>query len=74
MGLTVKQLRETLEKLPDELEVVYPMHSDYRHLELDCLVVMKGVDQAGDWVMRSHSSMSDDNKSREKTFLAIGGY
>ena len=72
MGLTVKELRESLNNYPDDMEVIVDMHSDYALLATDGLEITKAVQQ-GWGIMCSHRTMSEENKSKEKDYLYLGG-
>jgi len=68
--MKIKELIETLKGFDPELEVVYPMHSDYNMLDPELIGVANLVDQDG-YVMRAHRSMSEENKSRAKKYLCL---
>ena len=70
--MNVKQLIELLSKYPDDLEVLTCMYSDYHPLEEYSIYLVNAVDQGG-YVMRSHDTMSEDNKKREKQYLYFEG-
>lgn len=70
--MNVKELRHALEQYPDDMEVLYSCCSDYERMEADDIGVVKAVDQNGYW-MRSHPTMSADNKAREKEYLLFPG-
>ena len=72
MSLTVKALKAILGAYPDDTEILYEKFSDYQHLEANEIIFIKAVDQGG-YVMRSHKTMSQDNKDREKTYLLFPG-
>jgi hypothetical protein len=46
--------------------------SDLEIIKEDEWEVVKGVEQ-DDWVMRSHPTMSEENKAKEKEYLALDG-
>lgn len=66
--MTVSELKEMLNKYPDDMEIVVDRWSDY--VVVDDIEVIKGVPNE-DWVMRSHSTMSAENKAKEKEYLYI---
>lgn len=68
--MNVKKLKELLNKYPDDMELVVNVHSDYQFLDDDCLTVTHLVDQ-GFYLMRSHPTMSDENKAKEKQYLYL---
>jgi len=67
--MNVGDLKKLLNEHPNEMEVVVDVFSDYA--VVDGLTVIKAVPQTGGWVMRSHSTMSADNKASEKTYLHL---
>jgi hypothetical protein len=69
--VNVGQLKEILKKYPDELEVVFPLYSDYDVSAEDDITLIKVVDR-GFYHMRSHDTMSAENKRLEKECLCIG--
>lgn len=70
---TVGKLRELLSQYPDDMEVLYCLHSDYDAMSADDIQVVKAVDSGGGWYMRSHKSMSNANKAKEKDYLLFPG-
>ena len=70
--MKVSELKLMLENYPDDIEVVVDKWSDYVLLSPVESKVINAVQQ-GEWVMRSHSSMSDENKSKEKQYLYLAG-
>lgn len=68
--MNVKKLKELLNQYPDDMEIVVNRYSDYQFLDDDCLSVTSLVDH-GFYLMRSHPSMSEDNKAREKQCLYL---
>lgn len=66
--MNVRQLREMLEQYPDDMEVIMDFYSDYAIFER-CDVI-KGVPKQG-YIMRSHMTMSEENKSKEKEYLLL---
>ena len=67
--MTVRDLIDKLRMYDQDLEVITDEYSDYTHVTT--VGGLKGVNK-GDWIMRSHSSMSEDNKKNEQLFLYIG--
>ena len=67
--MNVGDLKKLLNEHADEMEVVVDVHSDYRLV--GGLSVIRAVPQAGGWVMRSHSTMSAENKASEKNYLHV---
>jgi len=70
--MNVGELKKMLEKYPDDMEVLNSRCSDYDRVEEEDWSVVKGVPQ--DWgIMRSHETMSDDNKNKEREYLHLRG-
>lgn len=67
--MNVRELIVELSKYPDDMPVIGDMYSDY--MSLDVVELVKGV-QINSWIMRSHPTMSEANKSKEKTYLYLG--
>ncbi len=70
--MNVGQLRKMLEQYPCELEIVNGRCSDYEIISESEWSVVKGVLKNG-WVMRSHPTMSEENKRDEKEYLYLEG-
>jgi len=71
--MNVGELRTMLEQYPDDMEILNERHSDYgRVLRSDWSVVM-AVPNSEFWVMRSHDTMSAENKALEKAYLHLSG-
>lgn len=70
--MNVKDLKKMLEKYPDDMEILNGRCSDYELITEDEWAVVKGVDKDG-WVMRSHPTMSKENKANEKEYLRLEG-
>ena len=66
--MNVKELKLMLDAYPDDMEVLTAMFSDYEVLR--DIVVIEAVPQT-DYVMRAHSTMSDENKLKAKKYLYI---
>ena len=71
--MRVKDLVAKLLTHDPELEVIIDMFSDYDLLDDDCLHVGSAVPASG-FVMRSHPTMSAENKQREKLYLYLGNW
>ena len=69
--MTLGELKKLLAQYPDDVEVIFPKYSDYVHIEAAQFELIKAVQQ-DEWVMRSHPTMSEENKAREKTYLTLG--
>ena len=74
MSITVGELKVMLCEYPDDMEILNKSYSDYRFLEEEDLCVARGVPhEIEGWVMRSHPSMSEENKAAEKKYLYLEG-
>ena len=71
--MTVKELKTMLGKYPDDMEVMHDKYSDYEIIVEDDFSVTKAVDNGNFWLMRSHPTMSEDNKLKEKEYLHLKG-
>ena len=72
--MNVGELKKMLEQYPDDMDILNGRCSDY------CLIhdyewsVVRGVEkERGGWVMRSHPTMSEENKAHEKEYLYLQG-
>ncbi len=70
--MNVAQLRKMLEQYPDDMEILNSRCSDYEIISEHEWSVVKGVEKGG-WIMRSHPTMSDENKRNEKSYLYLEG-
>lgn len=70
--MNVGELKIMLEKYPDDMEVLNGRYSDYDIVDEDEWSVVKAVPK-GDYVMRSHKTMSEVNKAEEKDYLYLKG-
>lgn len=70
--LTVKQLKEIIADLPDDMEVIYDCCSDYEAMNPEDVKLVSAVPKGG-WHMRSHPTMSEDNKSKQQQYLHFPG-
>ena len=70
--MNVGDLKKMLEKYPDDMEILNGRYSDYEIVCEEEWSVVKGV-YKGSWVMRSHETMSKENKQEEKSYLALAG-
>ncbi len=72
--MNVGELKKMLEKFPDHMEILNERCSDYSTIKEYEWSVVKGVPQDGaHWVMRSHPTMSEENKRKEKEYLLLDG-
>ncbi len=70
--MNVGELKKMLEKYPNDMEVLNGRYSDYELISEKEWSVVKGVEKDG-WVMRSHDTMSEDNKKLDKEYLLLAG-
>jgi len=70
--MNVRELREILDKYPDEMEVLNERCSDYDIISPDEWKIVKAVPKGG-YVMRPHKTMSEENKAKEKEYLLLVG-
>lgn len=70
--MTVGELKKFLENFPDDMEFITTRYSDYAIVEEGDFGVVKGVPKCG-WVMRSHPTMSQENKDAERKYLHLRG-
>lgn len=70
--MNVGDLKLLLSKYPDDMEIVNGRCSDYEIIDASEWSVIQGVDKDG-WVMRSHPTMSAENKAAEKSYLYLRG-
>ena len=70
--MTVADLKKMLERYPDDMELLNGRYSDYALINEDEWSVVEGVSQGG-YVMRSHPTMSPENKARAKKYLYLEG-
>lgn len=71
--MTVGDLKKMLEQYPDDMEIVNTRCSDYDNITEDEWGVVKGVPNESGWIMRSHPTMSANNKANEKEYLHLAG-
>jgi hypothetical protein len=71
-AMTVAELKKMLERYPDDMQILNGRYSDYANVIESDWSIVKGVDKDG-WVMRSHRTMSDENKAEEKDYLYLEG-
>ena len=70
--MNVGQLKKMLEQYPNDMEILNGRCSDYKIISEDEWSVVSGVENDG-WVMRSHPTMSEENKRKEKSYLYLKG-
>jgi hypothetical protein len=70
--MNVGQLKQLLAELPDDLEIVNERRSDYEVISVDDWSIVTGVEKGG-WVMRSHPTMTSENRRAGKKYLLLRG-
>jgi hypothetical protein len=70
--VNVKQLRDMLLHYPDDMEIITDRCSDYDIIKEDEWSIVKAVPKDFGY-MRSHKTMSDENKKEEKYYLHLEG-
>ena len=75
--MNVGELKKMLEQYPDDMEVLNGRCSDYAIVQESEWRVVMGVPHGNSWrdgwVMRSHPTMSAENKAKEKAYLYLEG-
>lgn len=70
--MNVGELKKMLEQYPDDMEILNGRYSDYVLISEHEWSVVEGVEKDG-WVMRSHPTMSEENKRAAKKYLYLEG-
>lgn len=70
--MDVGELKVMLEQYPDDMEILIDRCSDYARIELDEWSVVKAV-PADCYYMRTHPTMSKENKEKEQEYLHLIG-
>lgn len=70
--MTVGELKAMLEEYPEDIEVVINKAYYYLLITKEDSEVIKGVKMDG-WIARSHPTMEDKYKAREKDYLLLDG-
>ena len=70
--MTKAELVKYLEKFDDNAEILYNQYSDYSILEEKDIELIRAVPKSF-YVMRSHPTMSEENKAKEKDFIIFPG-
>ena len=55
------------------MELVETRYSDFDNMKLSDWSLVEAVPTDNGWLMRSHHTMSDENKSKQKTYLHFRG-
>lgn len=70
--MNIGELKKMLEKYPDDMEILNGRCSDYELISEGEWSIVHGVNKNG-WIMRSHPTMSAENKKNEKLYLYLAG-
>ena len=70
--MNVYDLKKMLEKYPDDMEILNDRCSDYDLVSENEWSVIKAVKKNG-YIMRSHPTMSEENRRNEKEYLHLMG-
>jgi hypothetical protein len=70
--MNVGELKKLLDKYPDAMDVLNTRFSDYELVTEDDWSVVKAVPKASYW-MRSHPTMSEENRAMEREYLHLAG-
>jgi len=78
--MTVLELKNMLEKYPDEMQIIHDCMSDYEDIDEEMFTVVEAVFSGGKvrssreaYYMRSHQTMSDENKWKAEMCLHLYG-
>jgi hypothetical protein len=72
--MNVGELKKMLEKYPDDMEILNSRYSDYELVDESDWSVVEAVPQEScGYVMRSHLTMSAENKAKAKKYLHLLG-
>lgn len=71
--MNVRELKAKLDQYPDDMEILYRYCSDYERLDGDDLTVVEAVCKTNGYWMRSHPTMSAENKAAAKDYLLFPG-
>ena len=71
-AMTVGDLKAIIKDLPDTMEIVETRYSDYDRMVKSRWSLIEGVFKDF-YIMRSHPTMSIENKSAKKTYLHYSG-
>jgi len=71
--MTIKDLKDFIKDLPDGIEIIKQRYSDYDFVSPSCFEIVEAIDNDGLWLMRSHKTMSEENKLKAKKYLFFAG-
>ena len=72
--MNVRELKKMLDKYPDDMEILNGRYSDYALVVEEGWYIIKAVPMdSWEGAMRSHPTMSDENKALEKEYLYLVG-
>lgn len=69
--MNVGELKKALGAYPEDMEVIIPVYSDYQLVVQECIGEISAVNK-GYYIMQSHPTMDEINKTNERTYLLIG--
>ena len=70
--MNVGELKSLLNNYPDDMQFITSRCSDYDAVKPEQFTVVSAVDK-GDYLMRSHPTMSEENKQNAKQYLHLMG-
>ena len=70
--MNVGELKKMLDQYPDDMEILNSRCSDYDLVKIEDWSIVKAVPKDFYW-MRSHPTMNDENKTKEREFLHLAG-
>ena len=70
--MNVGELKEMLKQYPDDMEILNDRCSDYDLVTLDDWSVVEAVPQQC-WWMRTHTTISEENKKKASKYLHLKG-
>ena len=70
--MNVGELKKMLKKYPESMEIVNGRRSDYEIISESEWSIVYAVEKDG-WLMRSHPTMSEEDRQREKQYLHLEG-
>lgn len=71
--MNVGELKEFLNKFPDDMDILYCLYSDYDTLRPEDISTVNAVMREDGWAMRSHPTMSAENKANQRAYLLFPG-
>jgi hypothetical protein len=71
--MNIGDLKKMLEKYPDDMEILNTRCSDYDLVTEEDWSVVKAVQQGRSYWMKSHPTMSAENRAKEREYLHLAG-